>query len=242
MVVGGIHMKNKRKKSINIPAVMLVTLLLLIFAVTRSWVLTLIILIAFMALATYLKTPAGKGKIGELVVRIVIGRNKPKKDHYSIHNITFHDGTKSVQIDHLVINRKGIHVIETKNYSGRIYGNEFDKQWTQVLAFGRVKYKLHNPIHQNYGHIKGLNAVLNKDDNIYHSYIIFTARAEIMNKYNTPVIYPIKLNKNIKEKADILTKAEVVNIYEEINKIKSNNKITNKEHVKSINERLKMRE
>ena len=52
---------------------------------------------------------------------------------------------KTSQIDHVVINPRGVFVIETKNYSGRIYGSENQLEWTQVLSYGRVKHKLYNP-------------------------------------------------------------------------------------------------
>lgn len=230
--------KRKNKAKINIPMVMLLILLVFIFGITKSWVFTLIVLIGIMLFAAYLKSPAGKGKVGELVVRLMIGRDKPKKAKYSVHNLTFHDGEKSVQIDHIVINKKGVHVIETKNYSGRIYGSEYDRQWTQVLAYGRVKHKLHSPLHQNYGHIMGLKTVLNLNEDVFRSYIVFTARAQIMNEYQTPVIYPIAINKSIKANKEILSEKEVIRIHRTLLSLKKSNTISNKEHVRSIKERM----
>ncbi len=40
---------------------------------------------------------------------------------------------KTSQIDHLVISKKVIFVIETKNYTGWILGNENNQFWTQVI-------------------------------------------------------------------------------------------------------------
>ncbi len=51
-------------------------------------------------------------------------------------------------------------MIETKNYAGRIYGSESQHDWTQVLAYGRSKNKLYNPLMQNYIHIKRLKELL----------------------------------------------------------------------------------
>ena len=52
------------------------------------------------------------------------------------------DNGKTSQIDHIVINSEGVFVIETKNYAGRIYGNDNQLEWTQVLVYGKVKNKL----------------------------------------------------------------------------------------------------
>lgn len=55
-------------------------------------------------------------------------------------------------IDHVVISKYGVFVIETKNYRGWIIGNEKSEYWTQVIY--KRKERLYNPIKQNYGHIK----------------------------------------------------------------------------------------
>ena len=52
------------------------------------------------------------------------------------------------QIDHIFIHPTGIYVIETKNSTGRIYGSEGDQEWTQVLHYGKKKYKMYNPLKQ----------------------------------------------------------------------------------------------
>lgn len=57
------------------------------------------------------------------------------------------------EIDVLFITQKGIFVIESKNYSGWIFGNESDRYWTVSLPGGN-KSHFHNPIRQNRSHIK----------------------------------------------------------------------------------------
>lgn len=60
------------------------------------------------------------------------------------------------QIDLVVATRVGIIVFEVKDYSGWIFGDGRYTQWTQVLAYGRQKYRLYNPIKQNNKHIADL--------------------------------------------------------------------------------------
>lgn len=60
------------------------------------------------------------------------------------------------QIDLVVATPQGLVVIEVKDYSGWIFGNERQKYWTQLLNFGKEKYRFYNPILQNEGHIKAL--------------------------------------------------------------------------------------
>ncbi len=77
------------------------------------------------------------------------------------------------EIDLLFVNRKGIFVIESKNYSGSIIGDEDEKEWLQVFN-EYTEHEFYNPIYQNSGHISALNIYLNKIGiRKFHSYIVF---------------------------------------------------------------------
>lgn len=60
------------------------------------------------------------------------------------------------QIDTVVAAPQGLLAIEVKDYSGWLFGNEKQRYWTQILNFGKEKYRFYNPIMQNAGHIKAL--------------------------------------------------------------------------------------
>lgn len=64
----------------------------------------------------------------------------------------------TTEIDAVVIHEKGIIVVENKNYSGKIYGDEEEYHWIQVQKDGRKKYKkpFYNPVKQNRTHIRRL--------------------------------------------------------------------------------------
>ena len=192
----------------------------------------------------FFKTPVGKGMIGEWVVRMIMGKNRPRKDTFTIHNLMFYDGTKSVQIDHVLVNSTGLHVVETKNYGGMIYGNETDKEWTQVLSYGKVKNRFYSPIKQNQGHIYSLKQVLPMKVPMY-SYVVFTGRATLRVKSNqTPVIYPLSLKRNIKHQRKQgfnMKPLEVRQLYELLKNLKSSNTISNREHIAEINQRKSYR-
>ena len=59
------------------------------------------------------------------------------------------------EIDLLAVSQKCILVVESKNYSGWIFGDEKDSNWTQTLGRDR-KHSFFNPIIQNQVHIKAL--------------------------------------------------------------------------------------
>src|SRR6516164_517412 len=66
--------------------------------------------------------------------------------------------TNTTQIDHIVVSDFGIFCIETKSYSGWIFGNARQQHWTQVLY--RYKNRFYNPLRQNYAHIKAVEAIV----------------------------------------------------------------------------------
>ncbi|MBV1708260.1 MAG: NERD domain-containing protein [Erysipelothrix sp.] len=83
------------------------------------------------------------------------------------------DGT--TEIDVLYIAPSGIYVIESKNYSGWIFGDEKARNWTAVIY--KTKNKFLNPIWQNKKHIKYLSKVL--VDVQLRSLIVFSERCEL---------------------------------------------------------------
>lgn len=115
--------------------------------------LTLVICVA------YLRSPQGRGKMGEWKVAKVISKSAQGRQ-YVLHNYIIGEKGKTSQIDHIVINPHGIFVIETKNYSGMIYGIDGQPRWTQVLLYGKIKHKLYNPVKQNETHVRRIGKVL----------------------------------------------------------------------------------
>lgn len=120
----------------------------------------IILICVILISAALLRTPQGRGWLGELQVKLVIGKTKPE-EKYVINDLKLRiDDNKTSQIDHVVINKNGVFVIETKNYSGQIYGQETQSEWTQVLSYGKVKNKLYNPIKQNKTHMYHVSNLL----------------------------------------------------------------------------------
>ena len=98
----------------------------------------------------------------------------------------FHDlylrrrnGTFS-QIDLVVATTAGIVVFEVKDFSGWIFGTGYQSQWTQVLAYGKQKYRFYNPIMQNNKHIADLRNQRKQFENIpFFSVVVFDGDCEL---------------------------------------------------------------
>lgn len=112
---------------------------------------------------------------------------------------------KTSEIDVIMFHPKGLFVIESKNYSGWIFGNESNKQWTQTLPVGRGKShkeRFYNPIMQNATHIRAIRKYI--DDTIpIHSVIAFSDNCTLKDvavKSNVIVTYYSDLLREIKYK------------------------------------------
>jgi hypothetical protein len=94
-----------------------------------------------------------------------------RPDYYSTHDLTIPKMDGTSQIDHVIVSRKGIFVIETKSHNGAIYGQEDDYQWTCIQ---REKHYLYNPLKQNNGHIKAIQALMGAEDYQFINIVVFT--------------------------------------------------------------------
>ena len=84
------------------------------------------------------------------------------------------------QIDLVLVTSEGIIVFEVKHFSGWIFGSGNNTNWTQVLSYGKKKYKFYNPIKQNNNHISELKKTLKQFENIpFFSVIIFFGDCEL---------------------------------------------------------------
>jgi len=111
-----------------------------------------------------------RGKAGEAQVTLVLrSLAADVRD-----DVLLPDGRGGLtQVDHLVLTPAGIWVVETKDYSGLIFGRAREKSWTQKL--GKQTYRFQNPLHQNFGHIKALETAL--PETPVRGLVVFTGRS-----------------------------------------------------------------
>ena len=123
-------------------------------------------------------------------------------DYIVLNNCMFRIKDKTTQIDHIVVSEYGIFVIETKNYSGWIFGNEKAKYWRQ--SFKTEQHQFYNPVKQNHGHVYTLKYLLYKLSNIkYFPIVVFAGTAELKEINSTmPVVYEYQLLGMIKSFSD----------------------------------------
>ena len=113
---------------------------------------------------------------GEAAVRRTLSERFVSGDYHLLNNLTLPDGDGTTQVDHVLVSRFGIFVLESKHYSGWIYGSERNATWTQVLY--KKHYKFQNPLRQNYKHVKVVSGLLDfLSSEFIHPIVVFTGEA-----------------------------------------------------------------
>ena len=151
---------------------------------------------------------------------------------------------ETTEIDVLMICSKGIFVFESKNYSGWIFGNESQRNWTQVLPKGRGrsnKEKFFNPIMQNCGHIKHLKSLVG-DDIPMRSIIAFSERCtlkeitvtstdvSVINRYSVAQVVTTLFNKY----PNALDTEKIDNIYNILYPFSQVDELAKQQHIQNI--------
>jgi restriction system protein len=165
--------------------------------------------------AIILKSPWFKGWIGELQINLVTKFFLSKDTYHLIKNVTIPADGGTTQIDHVIVSRFGVFVVETKNLRGWIFGKEGDAYWTQKLYHHSEKFQ--NPLRQNYKHTKTLAEILGISDGKMRSVIVFTADTSFKTDMPENVTSPRGYIRYIRSRTrTVLTDSEVNQIIKSI--------------------------
>ena len=192
-----------------------------------------------------------KGRWGEYIIYNIL---KPFSNLYGakfLFNVYVpkSDGTTS-EIDIVMVCRKGIFVIECKNYSGWIFGNENYPKWFKTLPAGKFrsvrKETFYNPVMQNRAHINHLKSLIGYD-NEYKSVVVFAGDSvlkEINLTSDAIVTKHFSAFATIREYCntgyDCLNDTDVMNIYERLYSYTQTCETEKLEHIDKIEEKYRL--
>lgn len=177
-----------------------------------------------------------KGFLGEAIGSIAHKIMLDKNIYKELNNVTIPTPNGTAQIDHVIVSKYGIFVIEAKNMSGWIFGSEKSAEWTQ--SFPGEKFRFQNPLRQNYRHTKCLSDFLGIEHSKFHSVVMFWGES----KFKTP------MPGNVLDRgytAYIMSKSEVLFSDQEVDEIVEATQTgrlprtwaTRKQHIASLKER-----
>lgn len=155
------------------------------------------------------------GWFGELKTAIATRLFLPSSDYVDINNVTIRTRRGTTQIDHVIISRYGVFVVETKNMSGWIFGREDAPFWTKTNRGNKLKFQ--NPLHQNESHIRALSNLARIAPEKMHSVVVFRGNCSLRTEMPPNVLTGGYIT-YVKSKRQVLfTEAEVKLIVAAIN-------------------------
>ena len=134
---------------------------------------------------------------GEALVSRAIQSHFDTPDFHLLNHITLQLKDGTTQIDHILVSRFGVFVIETKDYKGWIFANAKQGTWTQVLF--KCKFKFQNPIFQNFRHMQAAQNLLEfLPPGLIHSVVVFTGQAKFKTEKPTEVFTVSQLMQHLR--------------------------------------------
>lgn len=176
-----------------------------------------------------------KGKAGEAFTFFEL----QSIDTYSkiLTNLYIPTEEGTTEIDLLFIAPSGIYVIESKNYSGWIFGSENSRNWTTVIFDS--KYKFFNPIWQNRKHVKYLTKIL---ENMQpKSIVVFSDRCEFkkLDVGSNIVIHRRQLKETIENDlaTEIYTNEQIDEFYNIMKEYANQSTEVKQQHINQFNKK-----
>ncbi len=135
-------------------------------------------------------------------------------EYVDLNNITIRTRRGTTQIDHVIVSRYGVFVVETKNMSGWIFGSKDAPFWTKINRGDKLRFQ--NPLHQNEGHIRALSSLARIPPEKMHSVVVFRGDCSLRTQLPPNVLTGGYIT-YVKSKSQVVfTEAEVTRIVEAI--------------------------
>lgn len=175
----------------------------------------------------------------ELDIVHILAANLSHREYFIFNNLMLPSTVLgTTQIDHVVVSRYGIFVIESKDYKGWIFANKNQKEWTQSMPRG-YKYKFYNPILQNFAHISALREQLPFIKNRFFSAVVFSKSAEFKTAMPDGVMYTSELVDFIRtRKEPIFKEVELLVVIGKLSMLCQTIEVTPEEHVENVQQRI----
>lgn len=159
------------------------------------------------------------GEYGERKVSSLLA-DLDSEDYRVFNDLLIRNGNYTTQVDHVIISRYGVFVLETKNVHGKVYGGgnaEFWKQYLPGAGYKRHGYtqehQLRNPIWQNEGHIKTLRRLVFGNDVPVYGIVVFPSETDLYITADQPVLNMYDVIPYIKQFRDEVLSSDQMSHY-----------------------------
>jgi len=160
------------------------------------WILPLALLIVF------LSSPRARGDIAETRVRRLLSGGLEKSRYTVINDLEVPTGAGSVHVDHLVVSRFGLFVIESVYARGWISGGEFQERWKRRYL-ARTD-RMENPLHRNTLQAEAVSRLTGLPGSRMHPLVVMVGALGFKTALPDRVLLPEKLISHIRGKERML--------------------------------------
>ena len=140
--------------------------------IVGAWIALIVVIVAAMSMITsrwYAGKDAGR-KTRKIAEALLDGQT-----YRQLHDVILETREGLVRIDHVIVSRFGVFVVEAMDMRGEILGRAFDPEWTQTVGGERVTFQ--NPLRPNYNRKLALDGLLQIGEHKIFSVIAFTDRS-----------------------------------------------------------------
>lgn len=194
----------------------------------------ILLVFAIIVILALLISRRSKENEGERIVKRLAKRNLNKDTYHVIHDVILPSDDGTTQIDHIIVSKYGVFVIETKDMTGWIFGNKIHHQWTQVIYGYKTKFQ--NPLHQNYKHVKTLQKLLSLNDEQIHSVVVFVGDSTFKTDMPMNVTQDFDFIRYVKSlETPVITEQKIIDILSEIDSRRlAQSARINRKHIKHV--------
>lgn len=136
---------------------------------------TLMIIAGMIAHNRMMEKPSYRGWWGEYKVNLML-KLCLDRDYIILSNLIYRGLTSddTTQVDHIVVSRYGVFVLETKTLKGKIFVED-EGRWIQIV--GKRKYRVQCPLFQNYAHVKAIQRITGVHAQQIHNFAVMAGSA-----------------------------------------------------------------
>ena len=165
-----------------------------------AWIAPLVLLII------YLSSPRHRGDIAESRVRRILASGLERNRYTILNDVLLPSGGGSVRIDHLVVSRFGIFVIESQYATGWVSGTPVQDRWKQTVL-GRIT-RFDNPVGLNQRQVLAVQSMLGLPSRMVHGMVVMVGPRGFKTDMPDYVVTPEKLISSLRKKGQLLLSPE----------------------------------
>ena len=149
------------------------------------WIVPLVLLIVF------LSSPRFRGDVAESRTRRLLASGLERNRYTVFNGLVLPCGGGTRPIDHVVVSKFGIFVIESAAARGWVSGGEFQQHWKQGLLGRTVRFD--NPMHRNRLQVEALQQLLDYPATVFRPVVVLVGHKGFKTPMPDHVLSPERL-------------------------------------------------